>query len=324
MQKSSLKKLLSPKFICSEILDVHREIDRMVRDTPNAAFRTYWVRTAKGLKPLTAVDLMAEKSFEGSLIHAFGSDNILVVGEESLDGADLRGERRICVLVDMIDGTDLLQRGFSNWCSAVVIFDPQPDPPRILASFVANKGEALYFANEHGAYKWPLRRRVTRGATRLLIPRTNRTLRDSTVCVYAQKHSRLLGLMSLHKTGLAQWLELLIASDRRLKKQVNRDSGETESSFRFYDLAGNPMMCRMLNGKVDIVFDLHGQAPHDVVPGAFISLKGGASMATPQGDPITESQLAEALLRPGTSDLKYVLAANDELLHEFTQTLAAK
>jgi fructose-1,6-bisphosphatase/inositol monophosphatase family enzyme len=322
MRKGALKKLLSPRFMCSEILDVHRQVERMVRETPNAAFRTYWVNTAKGMKPLAAVDFMAEKSFESSINHTFGTDSVLVIGEESLDSADLESENRICILVDMIDGTDLLQRGFANWCSAVIVFAPQPKPPRILASFVAVKGEALYFANEHGAYRWPLRRRVTQGVSRLFIPRVNQGLKDATVCMYAQKGSRLLGLLSLHKTGLPAWLEGLKTGDRALKRNVNRSPDNLESTFRFYDLAGNPMMCRMLTGKVAIVFDLEGQSPHDVVPGAFISLKGGASFCTPAGVPITESQLAETLLRPGVSDLKYVLASTEELSQEFRQVLA--
>ena len=129
------------------------------------------------MKPLAAVDLMAERSFKGCLTHDLEARNIFVVGEESLDSADLRQEKRICVLVDMIDGTDLLQRGFSNWCSAVVIFDPSGTPPKILASFVAIKGEAMYFANQHGAFKWPFWRRVTRARCSCLFRERKRPLK---------------------------------------------------------------------------------------------------------------------------------------------------
>ncbi len=321
MQKRALKKLLSPRFMCSEILDVHRMVDRMIRETPNKAFKTYWAKTAKGMKPLATVDFMAERSFEGSIIHAFGEENVFVVGEESLDEVDLTNEKRICVLIDIIDGTDLLQRGLSNWCSAIVIFTPQPSPPKILASFVAVKGEALYFANEYGASRWPLRYKPTRGARSLFIPKSNNGLKDSTVCMYAQKGSRLLALLSLHKTGLPQWLEKVAANDKEMKQKVNRGLDEVESLFRFYDLAGNPMMCRLLTGKVHIVFDLEGQAPHDVIPGAYIALKGGAKLSSTTGEEITESQLAEALLRPGISTMRYVLAANDNLSREFVDVL---
>ena len=77
--------------------------------------------------------------------------------------------------------------------------------------------------------------------------------------MYAQKGSRLLNLISLGRnSGLTPWLEDMVKKDKDLKSKINRGAEEVESSFRFYDLAGNPMMSRMLTGSVDIVFDLVG------------------------------------------------------------------
>lgn len=72
----------------------------------------------------------------------------VVFGEESIDETiDLTGNVNIHMLVDMIDGTDLLERGFSNWCSAAVVFDPRG--VTILASYVLMRQEletCMYYA----------------------------------------------------------------------------------------------------------------------------------------------------------------------------------
>jgi fructose-1,6-bisphosphatase/inositol monophosphatase family enzyme len=102
-----------------------------------------------------------------------------------------------------------------------------------------------------------------------------------------------------------------------------KKTGE-EVGFRFYNLAGNPMMMRLVDGSVDIVFDIKGQAPHDVVPGAFIAVKAGAVLAQPTGSPLTLADLSTSLLQPGSpaAQLTYVLGANQNMVAEMTRLLA--
>jgi len=312
-----LRKLLSPAYIGSEILDVHHQIDEAIKNNPKQAFKPYWVNTARGMKPLASIDLVAERAFEASLLHDF-PNHVRVIGEESLDESVLRGEKKLCVLVDMIDGTDLLERGFSNWCSAVVIFDPAKDPPKILGAFVGIRNEYLYFANDKGAFRTPLRRQKVGNQPEPLRMLNTKSLRDASVCMYAQKPSRLLSLLSLAtKPLLMSWLASVVKSDAALKQKLNRTPQDVESRFRFYDLAGNPMMVRMAEGAIDVVFELGGQSPHDVVPGAYIAHKAGAVLGYTDGERISELKMAEALLEPGKNTLSYVLAANEKIYSEF-------
>jgi fructose-1,6-bisphosphatase/inositol monophosphatase family enzyme len=80
-------------------------------------------------KTLLTVDLVAERDAERELrdnLH-LEPDHLVFLGEEQLSirQEDLTKEEKLVVLVDMVDGTDLLERGLSNWCSAMVFFDPQ-------------------------------------------------------------------------------------------------------------------------------------------------------------------------------------------------------
>lgn len=84
--------------------------------------------------------------------------------------------------------------------------------------------------------------------------------------------------------------------------------------FRFYNLAGNPMMARLAEGTVDVVLELDGQLPHDVVPGAYIAMKAGAVFGNIDGDKtFSEQELADFLLKPADQSIRYILAANKDL-----------
>jgi fructose-1,6-bisphosphatase/inositol monophosphatase family enzyme len=92
--------------------------------------------------------------------------------------------------------------------------------------------------------------------------------------MYGQKWSALQTILSFsQKDAFMRWLENNKTEDRRRKT-----SADPELGFRFYDFAGNPMMARLGEGIVDVVFDKNGQAPHDVVPGAYIAKKAGGVM----------------------------------------------
>jgi hypothetical protein len=101
--------------------------------------------------------------------------------------------------------------------------------------------------------------------------------------------------------------------------------------FRIYTLAGIPMMMKLIDHRVqidgvrgiDAVFDVKGQKPHDVVPGAFIAIKGGATMTDLSGVPINEVTLEQSLKKPASEDseLRYVLAATDKLCRALQRQL---
>jgi fructose-1,6-bisphosphatase/inositol monophosphatase family enzyme len=321
MDRERVRQLLSPDYAIQQIVKVHRGIAGHIRELPEASFKPYWLDTPHGKKQLAAVDLMAEQTFISAVTAKFGSHSVNVVGEESLRASvDLRQETRTSVLVDMIDGTDLLQRNFSNWCSAIVVFDPKKK--QILGTFVAIppayplRTGWLYFATkDHRPQKKPLSISTAKRdpAIALLGPAVDRQLNDATVCSYGQKNANCLALLALaEKVILTDWLKSHVDQN-----ETRRSQSQEELKFRFYNFAGNPMMVRLADGVVDAVFDLKGQALHDVVPGAFIALQAGAVMRDPvTGKPITVEDLGRKLEQPSTERLRYVLAANDRLAEE--------
>ncbi|TDA25606.1 MAG: hypothetical protein DSO00_08510, partial [Archaeoglobi archaeon] len=64
------------------------------------------------------------------------------------------------------------------------------------------------------------------------------------------------------------------------EKQVKKTNEEI--GFRIYNLAGNPVMVKLVDHRIkdargiDAVIEIKGQKPHDMAPGAYIALKGGA------------------------------------------------
>lgn len=269
---------------------------------PTKAFDTF---EKKG-KRLVRVDALAEGFTEVQLFHklkqSLGYD-FISFGEESLyEDLDLSTEERLVILMDMIDGTDLLERELSNWCSAMVFYYPLEQ--RILASFVARPDDNyIYFASEDSevAYKCPIR---GKGDTKVLRgPSDIRSLDVASIAFYGQK---VLNFLSV--TTNERFLSGL--------KKLYEEKGRTLRT-RIYNLAGNPMMMRLIDGnpKIDAVFDLEGQAPHDVVPGAYIAQKAKAVFCDLQGKPI---DLDKALLRPAdpSSRISYIVASTEELSKE--------
>src|SRR5437660_59778 len=130
----------------------------------------------------------------------------------------------------MVDGSDLLMNGLGNWCSAVICFSP----PRkqILAAVVAHSNGNRYFATGEGAYvdklinpdsHEPLRRRMP-----LSVNKAIKSMSKARMCCYGQK-----------------WKKVLIAPEKFYF--ALGDGG------RLYNLAGNPMMAKLAEGKIDAV-----------------------------------------------------------------------
>ena len=72
------------------------------------------------------------------------------------------------------------------------------------------------------------------------------------------------------------------------------------------NLGGNPMMVKVADGNLHAVFELLGQKPHDVVPGAFIARAAGAVVRDLKGEDLN---LANTLMTPNMGQMKYIIAA---------------
>lgn len=320
MDQSELEVLLSYPYMARQILTIHRMIDRNVRQREDLAFRRLGMRLDGQTKTLTSIDHRAEADFIDALTTRFGKDDIFVIGEESLlEGLDLSGRRQICVLIDMIDGTDLLERKMSNWCSAVVVFSPQDRS--IEGAYVAlPDDQVLYFATRYqpGAYKVSLTRADESEPEPLTELNTAITLLNASICIYGQKSSSMLHLLSLHENDkFTSWLRNLGSMEREYRTARSMQ----EVNFRFYNLAGNPMMVRLAEGYFDIVVEPAGQYPHDMAAGVFIAVKAGAVLTNETGEPLELTEIADALCRPADSRVKYILAANEQLGKEMAELL---
>jgi len=243
-------------------------------------------------------------------VHVFGEERLR---DETLD---LTLQSHICVLVDALDGTDLLERGLGNWCCAAVFFYPSGKPgERIRAAVVGLPSSEIYFASADESSAW-VEERV--GKRREVHGRSGVTaLKDATICYYGQK---MKNYMSLHESGLARKMSTMLAKSKTKRKTKGKT--EPKTNFRIYNLAGIPMMlklvdklCQASHG-IDAVLDIDGQKPHDVVAGAFIAMKAGAVMRNSiTRELVTFEQLEQSLLKPASPDheLTYVLSATDEL-----------
>lgn len=307
-----LSPLHTPADICRAgfhvVQYVIRQILSDVRDDPAVALSP--VQVGADRKNALRVDINAEDTFQREL-HKYRNrrySDIVVHGEERLRdrGLDLTGVPGVFALVDAVDGTDLVERGFSNWCSAAVFFCPShPAGQRILGSFVGMPDKSIYFARADE----PHASVVVNGepARPLLGPSKVSALEQASLCFYGQKADHFLSAGPLIS---------------RLPKSPR---------FRVYNLAGIPMMMRLSDHDnrreskgVDAVVELLGQKPHDLVPGMFIALKAGATAVSLDNRAITLTDLEEMLFRPAAteSEQRYILASTPKLASEIASLVA--
>jgi fructose-1,6-bisphosphatase/inositol monophosphatase family enzyme len=281
-------------------------------------------------KEMLDVDKDAEDACRYFLTQHFGDDEIRVLGEETLwkyRDLDLSRQRclgyeendfeivdgpehRITAVLDMVDGSDLVERDLGNWCSAMVIFRPNPKPI-ILCSLIQNADDRIYGADSVGTFtispngdpaeslRGPEVRRLAKSVLDRDLPVETKQI---AICFYGQKQKNLTTL----PPGFLSWVSQSDARDR----------------FRIYNLAGNPMMARLSNGEnIHAVFEHLGQYPHDATPGAYIGLRAGAHLVDLNGKAITEEHLAQSLLRPSGARFRYVLGSTEELALEIAGAL---
>jgi hypothetical protein len=183
------------------------------------------------------VDKVAEDHCSRFLTTHFGNDHIRVLGEETLwkfKGLDLTthhlegygnnntqivegAETRLTAIIDMIDGSDLVERNLGNWCSAMIFFKPGKSP-KILFSLIHHEDDTIYGADESGTFalppharkggpllplKGPQIRRLTRRSTDKKLPQETAQI---SVCFYGQKWGHFASLPSgLITVLLASW-----------------------------------------------------------------------------------------------------------------------
>jgi fructose-1,6-bisphosphatase/inositol monophosphatase family enzyme len=335
------KRYIPPERPYQELLEVainalkaaRKRIRTLLGDGTGLEQPQYTAPDGSSQKMMLEVDKAAENECAQYFVHAFGEKQIRVLGEETLwrfENLDLRTQRlegygkdthlvevpetRITAIIDMIDGSDLVERNLGNWCSAMIVFKPG-DKPMILFSLVQNADDVIYGADEKGTFILPAkvqkgdllhplrgpdirRTKASRGKT----PKSIANTAQIAVCYYGQKYNHFTSVPH----GIMKWAKNTPAQKR----------------LRFYDLAGNPMMARLANGEnIHVVFEHIGQYPHDAAPGAYIAKKAGADVVDFSGSPITYDDLSSYLMKPSGARLRYVVASTKELGSEIVAYL---
>jgi fructose-1,6-bisphosphatase/inositol monophosphatase family enzyme len=270
---------------------------------PASAFEP--VRIGTHEKAALAIDLFAERLAAVELGRRLELFDPVIYGEESLrnQDLDLTGEERLTILLDTLDGSDLFRLGLGNWCSAAVLFVPASK--RIVGAFVGVPEGFIYYWTPLDPR--PFRYDLLTGRTAAVSgPSMTRNLADAAVAFYGQK------------------IASLCSNAGPLTHENNAELRAKGLDLRVYNLAGIPAMVRTVDlafGKrIDAVFELRGQYPHDVVAGAVIAQQAGATLVDLNGEPL---DIAAALMRPAdpTGKMRYILAATPELARDLLDHL---
>jgi len=313
---------------CRSLLDILRKADDsgslrtlLEIDQPAHKDPTNVTRKIDQIAQRLAIQIFDFKF--GSAIERYGEEG------NPLPAAIARTKKTV-LLIDPIDGTDLLARGFSNWCSALVFFHPaSKSGERILLSVVAHGAGRIYFATPSGAsielppkiISFDKRGRGIKHRPRNKLKLTREVLpfEDASVCFYGQKAGRFLSV--IQRPSLMSKLAEIQSKTEEIKK-INEEKKSNElkpPNLRIYNLGGNPMLAKIAEGTVDVVFSPEPGAPHDFVPGAFIAEKAGATLLDLRGSPLS---LEDFLLTP-SSRRGYVVASSDRLAKETVQILSS-
>ena len=151
-------------------------------------FKLQWNYDLK--KNLLTIDEFAQKAAEGAL--ELRLPGIEIRGEES-SLADLTFKGEVAALLDMVDGTDLLERGLGNWCSAMSLFNRD----RVWASLIGMPNGEVYYerSSREEAFVVKLPRKLVTASDAQTITvdtKPDMSLRNASVAFYGQKSKSLL------------------------------------------------------------------------------------------------------------------------------------
>jgi len=326
--------------LCDIGIEITREGIRLLQKGYNVLRDRYLEHLTTDLtaKPSLTADKDVEKEFELKLKTREHRrfESIKFFGEESFrrGKVDLTNEANTCVLVDALDGSDLYERELGNWCSAAIFFTPSNEAgKRIHAAIVGLPDETIYVADDidsHGVKVYLPDQRIFSpdednprrgsfeirdGGQRTLRGMSSVTrLSDASICFYGQKIPNLT--ITANKAG---WRTVRI-----------KDGEKDKLVPRVYNLAGIPMILKLIDkpsetgSGIDLVMELEGQHAHDVVPGAFLAKRAGATVLDLEGKEITYARLEEVILKPNIEKLTYIIASTPQLAAEAAHTFGAQ
>ncbi|MDR3702523.1 MAG: hypothetical protein P4L56_22955 [Candidatus Sulfopaludibacter sp.] len=314
-ERRSRSRKLEPSVVAVALARTITEVQEIVRAIEENDPAMAFAEVVLGGKGMLAEDLLAEMLTNLKLRGKLGvtPEEYFMHGEESLairkTARDLTAERRPGSLHDAVDGTDLRVLNFGNDCSAAIVVDPTESPgARILTAAIGLPGKAVYYSirDSDDVLCWRIKghQLCTSGpsiASKRIAPPSR--LADAIVCCYGQKPASLAALIG---TGFFdRWL------------------AQPNPLGRFHTLAGMPMVPKLVapmpgTRPVDVILEIAGQAAHDMAPGAYIALNGGATILHLDGRPFRVEEIEEAALHPANEQfrMRYVMAASQTLAEE--------
>lgn len=337
------KKEIPIEILCEINLKVFRSIlEKIIIDVaeqPEDALETH-PRGIRYNKPKNAliIDVDAQRQYKSQLNKELTKKHfskITIYGEEDFEreSPDLSSVKGIAGLVDMLDGSDLLERGLSNWCSAACFFKPSAESGnKILGAFVGMPNGEVYYStieNEKDVFVRPYKKEDENLPHLDTIEKhfLRETLENASICFYGQKVSSLRKTINAtpnlwdHLGKLEENRNSVITEKKARGEKLNNE--DTKIDFRIYNLNGIPMVIRLIdyrikvNRKIDIVFNITGQSPHDVVPGLYLAMKLGAIVINlTNHKKMKLEDLEESLMRPAENKLYYAVISNQVLANE--------
>lgn len=252
-------------------------------------------------KKMVYIDKAAENLLAKKLKEIFNADyDVEIYGEESLglkqaahsesvgrfSSTKSRKKGKIIFLLDAIDGTDLYLKNLGNWCTAVLIMN---ENRQVLGSFVGLPNGAIYFSTTdiHFVVKVNSKGKPTK----VTINTDKSDLKNVTLAWYGQKAKNFLPIARNKK-----FIEFLQNQPRT-------------SNFRILNIGGIPLMMKLIDNivPVDVIIELYGQQPHDMIAGGFLAQKANAILTDLNGKSINFSNYLHDFKG---EKIKYILATS--------------
>ncbi len=331
--ENAIRQYDATSFLRDSMLDVFRKvlmfIKNEVKQNPNYALEVLEVKGKKTLK----IDLLADtfyrqlaheswqqpSNFDGkNLSHHFGE--LEIYSEETLFTPELNSSTpKTYLLYDPLDGSDLVEFGFSPWAAAATLVRVDGETSTILGAFIGSLIDTIYISTPeelenpfsimysvdsesvHIA-EFDLPHRAVAGSKK------TKELKDAVIATYGQKIDNFLAY-----NRYAPHLGTYLKSKKLEFGSINN---------RLTTLGGLPIVTLMLDhvglkGTVHLLNELVGQSPWDAAPGLILALRSGElttiNLNTPNRRAFNEVELADAILNPETTKLRYIIASTPEL-----------
>lgn len=307
MPKCAQKEILTDKQVNTTVKLIQTIIEflkKSASEDPYANFES--VESDLNRKKMLIIDKATEIRLGKELKAIYGDKyEVKVHGEESFGQEESKTgdigrfkkrkkeRKKITCLLDPIDGTDLYVKKLGNWCTVVLIYT---EKKKILGSFIGLPSGTVYFSTNdiNGVAK------VSKKGIEA-VSKNPVTFPGVTFSWYGQKINNFLS----------------IAEHKKFLKFINKEKDkDKENSFRILNISGNPLMLQMIDSEVpvNVIVELCGQHPHDMIPGAYLAKKVGATLTDLKGKPI---KFEKHLGKPNNSNIKYILANSKELHAKF-------